>query len=443
MQERFRQILLQICHDHPQLKFDFKYRYWETDFLRFYQSQVNYNITKSSCSLYSTIYKGKRSYSFKLYDPDEKVLMQTIMESIPLLDHLPEDPDFVDLEDNLETYPETDKVNNIVHFSLEKKLDILNRISSAVESFGFKIYGTFICNFETEYVVNSNGVNKRSQSSPVMLELKAVSDKNQVTVLETYGSENPDSFDVDTFIRNLTLKLTNAGKNIIDVEPGHYDVILSPRCIGEYIGYLQGAMSAESLDQKMSYFEDKLDTQVFPKSITLADDPHYPDMINFDYNGDGHIYRKLTLIENGIFRNFFVSNYYAHKTGMKKNGNVGACMVLSTGDKSLEQMIGGIKKGLYISSLHYMNFINYKETSVTGLTRDGTFLIENGKLTNVVNNLRFTERLARIIENIVEIENKSYTIPISDNYDEFSIMTTRMPHVKVTGYQISSSTKTI
>jgi PmbA protein len=443
MQERFREVLQQICHDHTDLKFEFKYRNWETDFLRFYQSQVNYNITKSSNSLYSTIYKGKRSYSFKLYDPDEKVLRQTILESIPLLDHLPEDPDFVDIEDNLETYPETEKINNIVHFPLDKKLEILNRISDEVAVFGFKIFGTFICNYETEYMINSNGINKKSQISPVMLELKAVSDKNMVTVLETYGSENPDSFDVTSFINNLILKLKNAGQEIIDVDPDNYDVILSPRCIGEFIGYLSSGMSAESLDQKMSFFEDKIDTQVFPQLVTLVDDPHYPGMINFDYNDEGHIYKKLTLVEKGIFRNFFASNYYALKTGLKKNGNPGACMILETGDKSLDEMIGGIKKGLYISSLHYMNFINYKETSVTGLTRDGTFLIENGKLTNVVNNLRFTERLARILENIVEIENKSYTIPISENYDEFSISSTRMPHVKVTGFQISSSTKTI
>ncbi len=443
MQERFRQVLLQICKEYQGFKIDFKYRIWETDFLRFYQSQINYNITKCSDSLYTTVYKGKRSYSFILYDPDEKILRQTLLESIPLLDHLPEDPDFVDLENNLETYPETDKINNIIHFPLEKKIKILNSISEAVAIYGFKIFGTFICNFEVDYMINSNGVNKKSQTSPVMLELKAVSDKNMVTVLETYGSENPDTFDVQAFIDKLTLKLTNAERDVVDVEAGHYDVILSPRCIGEYINYLSSSMTAHNLDQKTSYFEDKLDQQIFPTNVTLSDDPHYPEMINFDYNNEGHIYKKLTLIEKGIFRNFMVDNYYAHKTGMTKNGNSGDCLVLSTGDKSLEEMIGSIKKGLYISSLHYMNFINYKETSVTGLTRDGTFLIEDGKLTNVVNNLRFTERLARIIESIVEIENTSYTIPISDNYDEFSINTIRMPHVKVSGFQISSSTKTI
>ncbi|HNX01944.1 MAG TPA: metallopeptidase TldD-related protein, partial [Candidatus Cloacimonadota bacterium] len=319
MQERFRSVLQQICQEHPDLKFEFQYRFWETDFLRFYNSQVNYNITKSSNSLDTTIYKGKKSYKFGLYDPDEKKLRQTIQESIPLLDHLPEDPDFVDLEDNLEMYPETDKINNIVHFPIEKKIDILNRIANAVSVFGFKIYGTFICNYETSYIVNSNGINKKSQNSPVMLELKAVSDKNMVTVLETYGSEDPDAFNVDAFISSLTLKLKNAQQEVIDVEPGNYEVILAPRCIGEFINYLLGSMSASSLDHKMSYFEDKIDKQVFPSIITLVDDPHYPGIINFDYNYDGHIYKKLTLIDKGIFRNFFVNNYFANKLGMKKN----------------------------------------------------------------------------------------------------------------------------
>ena len=90
-----------------------------------------------------------------------------------------------------------------------------------------------------------------------------------------------------------------------------------------------------------------------------------------------------------------------------------------------------------------MNFINRKETSVTGLTRDGTFLIENGKLTKAVNNLRFTEKISDVINGITDIENHSYTIPSSSNYGEFSIYSARMPHVKVKGFKISSSTRTV
>jgi predicted Zn-dependent protease len=90
-----------------------------------------------------------------------------------------------------------------------------------------------------------------------------------------------------------------------------------------------------------------------------------------------------------------------------------------------------------------MNFINEKETSVTGLTRDGTFLIENGKITKVVNNLRFTEFISRIFQHITMLEDKSYTIPFSDNYEMFDISSAKAPHVLVKGFNITSSTKTI
>jgi predicted Zn-dependent protease len=443
MQERFRSLLQQICEQYPDYKFEFYYRIWETDFLRFFQSQVNYNISKSSNSLHVSIHQGKRKYGFQIYNPNETTLYTAIEEALPLIPNLPEDPFFVDLEDNLEMVEETAKANNIRLFTLEQKIDLLERVSQAVAPFGFEIYGTFICNFETIYMVNSNGINKKMQTSPVMLELKAVSKTNQVTVLEAYGSENPAAFDVDVFIGNLLLKVANAGQEIVDVEPGNYEVILSPRCIGEFIAYLTYGMSARSVDSKDSCFMDKTGVKMFPAHISLTDDPHHPDLINVDYNSDGHIYKKLNLIENGVFQNFMTNNYYSHKTGLPKNGNEGDCLVLNTGDKSLEEMIGSIKNGLYISSLHYMNFINTKETSVTGLTRDGTFLIEDGKLTKVVNNLRFTERLVRILENVTESENKAYTVPASQNYDEFSIYASRMPHVKVSGFQISSSTRTI
>jgi predicted Zn-dependent protease len=116
---------------------------------------------------------------------------------------------------------------------------------------------------------------------------------------------------------------------------------------------------------------------------------------------------------------------------------------METGDASRDEMISSIKRGLYVSSLHYMNFINDKETSLTGLTRDGTFLIEDGKITKVVNNLRFTEKISDILCGITAIEDTSYTVPFSSNYGEFGISSVKMPHVKVSGFKISSSTHTI
>lgn len=436
--------LKQVCEHFKELKIVFHYLIWETDFLRFFQSQTNYNISKKNVTLNTTIYKNKKSFSFEINNPTIEQVKNKIIEAMEIIDQLPQDTDFVDIENNLEKTAETDRINMIEKLSLSKKVEILDNIATSVEPHNFSIFGTFLCNYQTMFIINSNGVYKRSQSSPFMLELKAVSNETQVTVLESFGSETIENFSEKLFIDNLLKKVSIAKGEIVDINPGKYQVILAPRCIGEYFMYLAHAgMTAESLDHKSSFFEGKLNQKIFPENISLYDDPHYPGNIKTDYNYDGHLYSRVALIENGIFKNFMIDNYYGNKMGLEKNGAEGNCLVMKEGNKNLDDMIAGIEHGVYISSLHYMNFINQKETSITGLTRDGTFLIERGKLKKVVNNLRFTVKISDVIENTEEIENKLYSVPFSDNYGEFSINCFSMPHVKVSNFFISSSTKTI
>ncbi len=443
MKELIRENLLKIVSDYPDLKFDFEYRIWQTDFLRFFRSQINYNISNQISRLNAVVHKGKRSYTFGITDPDLRKIRQHVADAMDIIDKLPPDPDFNDIEDDTEIIDLTDKPSSIETLPLEKKIDILEAVSKAVEPYGFRIYGTFICNHIEDIIINSNGLDKRSVLSPIMLELKAVSDENHVTVLQSFGGENFGLFNQEKFINDMVMKVKAAGSEIVDVEPGEYEVVLAPRVIGELIFYLSYGMSASSLDMKRSFFEGKLDQKIFPESITLRDNPDYPGLIQYAYNHDGHIYKPVTLIENGVFKNFFVDNYYGRKLNMEKNGAGGLCIVLEPGEETLEELIKPIKRGLYISSLHYMNFINPKETSVTGLTRDGTFLIEDGEITRVVNNLRYTQRIAEIVERITGIENANTVVPFSDNYEDFDIETASMPHVRVNGFKISSSTETI
>ncbi len=443
MQEEPLKHLLSKLTEHPQWKYHIIQNEWQTDFLRFYQSQTNYNISKLNDSLDVSIYQDKKSYSFSIDQPTIQRVNAAIKGAVNIIPTLPEDPDFVDVETDLTMNDLHVKTNNIQTVTLDRKIEILKEISAAADKLGFQIYGTFICNFQHTVFINSNGIYKEQWNSPIYFEVKAVHAETQVTVLQTYGGENLDSFVLADFIVQLSQKMTFALNARIDVEPGEYDVVLAPRCIAEFMQYLSGGMSARSYDQKSSYFEDKLNQKIFPDFITIKDDPTDKDIISFDYNNDGHIYRTLSLVEKGTFKNFMCSNYYSHKTGLTKNGNNGSCLILEPGKETLDSMITSVKKGLYISSLHYMNFINEKETSVTGLTRDGTFLIENGKITSVVNNLRFTEKIARIFEHIVSLESKSYTIPFSENYDVFGISSAKAPHVLVRNFNITSSTKTI
>lgn len=428
---------------HPELQYVMRIQAWQTDFLRFYHSQTNYNISKSSISLSTTIYKGKKSYSFGIDDPHPAKTDKALALALSIIDSLPDDPDFVDIE-NDRTMAEPRKIaNNIEAIPLTLKTRILQQLADAAKPHDFEIYGTFICNYSTERLINSNGLDKISIVSPIYLEVKAVHNKSQITVMETYGGDDFSYFDLKDFQTRLLAKICYCGTECVDVEPGHYQVVLAPRCLAEFVQYLGYGMNARSLDQRSSFFEGKLDKLVFPETISITDDPHDPEMIRKDYGSDGHIYKTLSLIDKGVFRNFLCNNYYAHKTGQPKNGNTASCLKIATGDKTLEELIGSVKKGLYISSLHYMNFINPKETSLTGLTRDGTFLIEDGRITKVVKNLRFTERIERILNNVIDLENRAFTIPFSENYQAFDIETVKAPHALVADFNVTSSTHTI
>ena len=436
--------LMKICNDYPELKIAFNLKIWETDFLRFYRSQTNYNISKSNENIDVSLFKGKKAYSFSITNPDVEKLKSKIDEALTFIDELPEDPDFVDLEATKSELAFDEKTNNIERFPLEEKVEILNEIAQELLPLDFKIFGTFITNNEYNYIVNSNGINVVQHNSPIMLEMKAVSSKNEVTVLESFGSENKDLFNLQEFKNSLITKVKIATKQIVDVNPDEYEVILAPRCIAEFVSYLGWVgFSAYSLDRKGSFFENKVDEKLFPENVSIYDDPTNSNLIRNQYNSDGFPIEKLDLIKNGVFKNFFVENYMSHKLGMKNNGGSGDNLVIEKGDQKLDDMIKSVKKGLYVSSLHYMNFINGKETSITGLTRDGTFLIEDGKMTKVVNNLRFTEKITRVLEHIIEIEDKQYTVPFSGNYGSFSIQSSLAPHVKLSKFKITSSTETI
>src|SRR6056297_1768597 len=98
----------------PQLKIAFNLTEWETDFLRFFQSMTNYNISKKSLSLQTTIYQDKKSYSFEMKDPQIAELEIKIAEAQKIIQNLPADPDFIDLEDDARLAEPLTKTNNIL-----------------------------------------------------------------------------------------------------------------------------------------------------------------------------------------------------------------------------------------------------------------------------------------------------------------------------------------
>lgn len=190
----------------------------------------------------------------------------------------------------------------------------------------------------------------------------------------------------------------------VAIEPGRYTVVFEPTAVGNLVQFIARALGARSADEGRSFFSvtggrNKLGMKVVDERVTLVSDPTDPDVAGPPFTGDGLPTRRTAWIENGVLRNLAYDRYWAQKTGNAPTGATGS-LKMSGGTASLDDMIGGTKRGILVTRFWYLRPTDPRTISYTGLTRDGTFLIENGKITRAVKNLRFNDSPIFMLNNL-------------------------------------------
>jgi predicted Zn-dependent protease len=145
-------------------------------------------------------------------------------------------------------------------------------------------------------------------------------------------------------------------------------------------------------------------------NITIWDDATDPRQRAVPFDWEGVAKRKVTMIEKGIARGPVYDSYTAHKEGRTSTGHgfpapntwgpAPTHLFLAPGEATLSEMIAATERGLLVTRFHYTNVVHEKQTIFTGMTRDGTFLIENGKVARPVRNLRFTQSILAALSDV-------------------------------------------
>ena len=190
---------------------------------------------------------------------------------------------------------------------------------------------------------------------------------------------------------------------------GHYDVVMEPAAVGELVEWLASiAFGATAVEQGTSAMRGRLGERITGDSITMVEDPLGDSALGMaaPFDREGVWRRKVPLIERGVARGVLYDRAAATRMGATSTGSallpeggdanaaIGASAIhMEGGDaESIESLIGGVRRGLYVCRLHYVNgLLETRRAVMTGLTRDGCFLIENGKIAKPVGNLRFTD----------------------------------------------------
>ena len=207
-------------------------------------------------------------------------------------------------------------------------------------------------------------------------------------------------------------------KNPQKIEPGNYTVVLEPTAAGDLVRLITPGFSARGTEEGRTFISKRgggtlVGEKVFPDFITLRSDPFDPRQPSSPWSADLLPNQTMTWIDKGSIANLAYDRYWASKTGKQPTpggfgggfggggfgGGMGSDLILEGGDASLDQLIASVDRGVLVTHFWYIRFVNQQTLQQTGLTRDGLFLIENGKITTPITNFRFLESPVRLLKN--------------------------------------------
>ena len=190
----------------------------------------------------------------------------------------------------------------------------------------------------------------------------------------------------------------------VAIEPGRYTVILEPTAVGNLVQLIAGALNARAADEGRSFFSragggNKIGLKVVDERVTLLSDPLDPDAPAAPFTGEGLPLSRTVWIDKGVVANLAYDRYWAERQS-RPSSSAAATLRMTGGTTTLEEMIASTRRGLLVTRFWYIRSVDARTILYTGLTRDGTFLVENGRITKAVKNLRFNESPIFMLNNI-------------------------------------------
>jgi PmbA protein len=202
----------------------------------------------------------------------------------------------------------------------------------------------------------------------------------------------------------------HSSREPIELPPGAYTVILEPAAVLDLAGQMFGDFSATAITDGRSFLRDRIGEKLFGDNVTIYDDTYHPLQAGAPFDGEGVPRLKLSLVDNGVVRDVAFCRQAAHAAGVEPTGHgfplpneygeAPMNIVIAGGATPVEDMIATTARGILVTRLWYIREVDPYEKIMTGMTRDGTFLVEDGRISRGVRNFRFNQALPEMLSNI-------------------------------------------
>ena len=394
-------------------------------YTRFAANDITTSGTSRTLNISVTSRDGRRSGTSHASDNDPSVLKSTVRRSEELMEASSEDNEYVEgLEPQKYPeirafYEETDNASAKDRAAGVKKAIDLSR-SKGLEASGFLetiSRWDAIANKKKNFGFHASTTTRFSNT---MRTADGTGSGWAGTAGPRFG-QIPTQALVERAARKAE---TSAGAR--DLAPGKYPVILEPAAVADLMGSLIQAMSRRAADEGRSFMSksgggNRIGEKLFADAVTIRSDPFDPRVPGRPWSGGGggaggrggglgfggfgqnagagEPVRKVTWIEKGVVKTLSVDHHWAAKTKTPPIPFPGS-LIMSGGSGSVEDLVAQTERGLLITHFFYIRTVNPQSVALTGLTRDGVWLVENGKIVHAVNNFRFNESPVNLLKNV-------------------------------------------
>jgi PmbA protein len=304
-----------------------------------------------------------------------------------------------------------------------------------------------------EALINSNGVSVFHRQTAAEVSVTMLADDSS----GWQKANSPDAANLDPLrLAEIAAQKARDSRGPKELAPGKYTVILEPAAVLDLMGFMFWDFGGLAILDQRSFLNNRIGTRLFGENITIVDDVGHPLQSNAPFDGEGVRRRSVSLVENGVIRNLVYARSSAEK--MRKSeyaakvGEIAATghgfplpnemgeaptnivFVTPGSEQTVEQMVAGTDRGILITRLWYIREVDPYEKILTGMTRDGTFLVEGGKVKHGIRNFRFNQSL---IETLNNVEAMGTAVRASGE-ESFDMV---VPAMKVRGFNFTEVTR--
>lgn len=404
--------------------------------IRFARNSVSTSGQTEDANLVVTVAFGKRVGTATTNEFDDKSLERAVRRAEDTARLAPENPEFVPAVGKQEFLASPTYVAATAAIDAEYRAEVASHAITAGRKNRLVTAGFFTDSTGFNAIANSNGVFAFQESTDVTYTCTARTEDGRGSGWVSRSAVDARRFDP----REASEVMVEKALKSVDakaLEPGRYTVILEPAATSELLGVMFGSFSARQADEGRSFLARKgggnrLGEKMFDEQVNVWADPWDKDVPVRPWDGGSMLARRRTdIIKDGKIAALEYSRFWAQKKGVQAQGRHGN-MIMAGGSKSLEELIASTKKGVVVTRTWYIRMVDPQSVLLTGLTRDGTFYVENGKIKYPIKNFRFNESPVSMLNNIEELGRSQVIAPDEVQYQMM------IPPMKIRDFNFTS-----